>query len=96
MQDNRITDNDVSNYARQLYDAGGIYTLSNQPGSVIADNRISQPHPAPYATNNRGFCIYLDARTDGFTLKNNTTEGRPIRRDEIGDNHPGPNLIFQE
>ena len=103
MEHNRIIYNKVSDYARQLYDAGGIYTLSNQPGSEIRDNEISQPYPAPYATNNRGFTIYLDARTDGFTIENNTTtvagpsvaDSRPIRRDEIGDNHPGPNIIFK-
>jgi hypothetical protein len=85
----------VSDYARQLYDTGGIYTLSSQPGSRIADNDISTPAVAPYATNDRAFCIYLDARTDGFTIRNNTTEGRLIRREEIGDNHPGPNIVFK-
>ena len=96
MRNNHIINNKVSDYARQLYDAGGIYTLSNQPGSSIRDNEISQPYPAPYATNYRGFCIYLDARTDGFTIENNKTDDRLIRRDEIGDNHPGPNLIFKQ
>ena len=109
MEHNCIEGNNVSNYARQLYDAGGIYTLSNQPGSVISGNKVSRPYPAPYATNDRGFCIYLDARTDGFTIENNYTgdiapgiAGRPltnqrlIRRDEIGDNHPGPNIIFKQ
>ncbi|MBQ9231550.1 MAG: right-handed parallel beta-helix repeat-containing protein [Prevotella sp.] len=96
MRNNHIINNKVSDYARQLYDAGGIYTLSNQPDSSIRDNEISQPYPAPYATNNRGFRIYLDARTDGFTIENNKTEDRLIRRDEIGDNHPGPNLIFKQ
>ena len=95
MEHNRIVDNKVSYYARQLYDAGGIYTLSNQPGSSICNNEISQPFPAPYATNDRGFTIYLDAHTDGFTITGNTTEGRLIRRDEIGDNQPGPNIGFQ-
>ncbi|MBR1548807.1 MAG: right-handed parallel beta-helix repeat-containing protein [Prevotella sp.] len=100
MEHNRIFGNRISDYARQLYDAGGIYTLSSQPGSEICDNQISQPYPAPYATNNRGFCIYLDARTDGFTIENNRTtaaaDTRLIRRDEIGDNHPGPNIIFKQ
>lgn len=96
MEHNCIEGNNVRNYARQLYDAGGIYTLSNQPGSVISGNKISAPYPAPYATNDRGFRIYLDARTDGFTIENNKTEGRLIRRDEIGDNHPGPNIIFKQ
>ena len=103
MHNNRIVDNQVSHYARQLYDAGGIYTLSNQPGSVISGNIISAPSSAPYATNDRGFRIYLDARTDGFTIENNKTsvvggsasDTRLIRRDEIGDNHPGPNLKIE-
>ena len=110
MKNNRIVGNKVIYYACQLYDAGGIYTLSNQPGSVISDNNIGAPYPAPYATNDRGFRIYLDACTDGYTIENNKTavstsrpavstsrpEERLIRRDEIGDNHPGPNLIFKQ
>lgn len=95
MEHNRIVGNTVSYYARQLYDAGGIYTLSNQLGSSICNNEISQPFPAPYATNDRGFTIYLDAHTDGFTITGNTTEGRLIRREEIGDNQPGPDIGFQ-
>ena len=100
MENNHIIGNKVSEYARQLYDAGGIYTLSNQPHSSIRDNEIWKPSSAPYATNDRGFRIYLDARTDGFTIENNTTkdheesESRPIRRDEIGDNHPGPQIYI--
>ena len=104
MENNRIVGNKVIYYARQLYDAGGIYTLSNQHGSIISDNHISAPYPAPYATNDRAFPIYLDAHTDGFTIENNTVDVvggspadiHPIRRDEIGDNHPGPNLIFKQ
>ena len=102
MKNNRIVGNKVIYYACQLYDAGGIYTLSNQPGSVISGNSIGAPYPAPYATNDRGFRIYLDARTDGFTIEKNITKDhkdskdRLIRRDEIGDNHPGPNLIFKQ
>ncbi len=96
MENNHIINNKVSDYARQLYDAGGVYTLSYQPHSSIRDNEISQPFPAPYATNDRAFCIYLDARTDGYTIANNRTENRLIRRNEIGDNHPGPNNIFRQ
>ena len=95
MRNNHIINNKISDYARQLYDAGGIYTLSNQPGSSICNNEITQPFPAPYATNDRGFTIYIDAHTDGFTITGNTTEGRLIRREEIGDNQPGPNIGFQ-
>ena len=95
-QDNHIMRNKVDDYARQLYDSGGIYTLSLQMNSSICDNEIGAPGPAPYATNDRGFRIYLDARTDGFLIRGNTTEGRAVRRDEIGDNNPGPALQFIE
>jgi len=96
MEDNHIINNKVSDYARQLYDAGGIYTLSNQPGSTISDNDIAQPTAAPYATNDRAFCIYLDAHSDGFTLTNNRTDGRLITRDEIGLNNPGQDIIYNQ
>lgn len=96
MEHNRVTNNRVTNYARQLYDAGGIYTLSNQPQSVIVNNYIGAPVKAPYATNDRAFHIYLDAETDGYTIQGNTTEAGTLQREDIGDNHPGPSLRFVE
>ena len=97
MMHNHIYNNRVTDYALQLYDAGGIYTLSNQPGSTIRDNVIGTPGKAPYATNDRAFPIYLDARTDGYTISGNVIAetGKPIARADIGDNHPGPDIIFK-
>ena len=90
MSNNAICDNYVHDYARQLYDAGGVYTLSNQPGSVISGNRITAPYQAPYATNNRAFCIYFDEATDGFTV-----EGNKCDNEEFGYNRPGPKLLVK-
>lgn len=87
MRNNRITDNSISDYARQLYDVGGIYVMSNQPGSVISGNTISMPYPAPYATNDRAFCIYFDEATDGYTVSNNK-----MPKESYGYNKPGRNL----
>ena len=95
MERNRIIGNRVSDYARQLYDTGGIYTLSNQPGSVISNNVISSPCVAPYATNDRAFHIYLDAETDGYTIEGNRCDGQPIGREQMGFNHPGSNIIIR-
>ena len=97
MERNHIYNNNVSDYALQLYDAGGIYTLSNQPGSTIRNNVIGAPGEAPYATNDRAFRIYLDARSNGFTISGNTTAetGAPITADDIGYNHPGPDVVIQ-
>lgn len=91
MKNNRITHNTVRNYARQLYDTGGIYTLSNQPHSLIENNIIYAPTEAPYATNHRAFCIYLDAATDGYTIRDNWCEVK----DSFGFNNPGPKIRFE-
>lgn len=90
MRNNRITGNHVHDFARQLYDAGGIYTLSNQPGSVISGNSIDNLADAPYATNSRAFYIYFDEATDGFTVENNRCPDA-----EFGYNRPGPSLVVR-
>ncbi|MCM1077424.1 MAG: right-handed parallel beta-helix repeat-containing protein [Bacteroides sp.] len=87
MCNNRITGNHVHHFAAKLYDAGGIYTLSNQPGSVISGNRIDNLIDSPYATNQRAFYIYFDEATDGFTV-----EGNHCPDPEFGYNRPGPQL----
>ena len=95
MRNNHIDRNTVSDYARMLYDAGGIYTLSNQPASTIIDNTIGKPCVAPYATNDRAFHIYLDAKTDGYTILRKTKDENPAANEEtIGFNHPGPSIII--
>ena len=85
MRNNRITGNHVRDFALQLYDAGGIYTLSNQPGSEISGNTIENLGEAPYATNDRGFYIYLDEATDGYTIRDNRCP-----EERFGTNKPGP------
>lgn len=90
MRNNRITDNYVHDFAAKLYDAGGIYTLSNQPGSVISGNRIENLIDSPYATNYRGFYIYFDEATDGFTVENNLCPDS-----EFGYNRPGPSMVIR-
>lgn len=90
MANNRIEANYVHHFARRLYDAGGLYTLSNQPGSVMANNRIEALADAPYATNDRAFYIYFDEATDGYTVENNWCP--EVRFDS---NRPGPNNVWR-
>lgn len=90
MRCNRILGNTVTHYARQLYDAGGIYTLSAQPGSIISGNTIAQPTQAPYATNWRAFDIYFDEATDGYTVENNRCSHH------YGYNQPGPAMQVKD
>lgn len=84
MCNNRIEANYVHHFARRLYDAGGLYTLSNQPGSVMRNNRIEHLIEAPYATNDRAFYIYLDEATDGYTMENNWCPAERFDSNRLG------------
>lgn len=90
MCNNWIEANYVHHFARRLYDAGGLYTLSNQPGSVMRNNRIEHLIEAPYATNDRAFYIYLDEATDGYTMENNWC---PAER--FDSNRPGKKNVWK-
>lgn len=96
MHDNRIIGNTVTDYARQLYDAGGIYTMSAQPGSLIEGNTVAAPHDAPYATNRRAFPIYFDACTDGYTVRRNTLTTNARHPERYGYNTPGPAMNIEK
>lgn len=90
MKNNRIHANYVHHFARQLYDAGGLYTLSSQPGSVMTNNRIEQLVDAPYATNDRAFYIYFDEATAHYLVENNWC---PEPR--FDSNNPGPGNVWK-
>jgi hypothetical protein len=90
MKNNHIRSNKVYRFAKMLYDAGGIYTLSYMPGSTIEDNIIDEIYPPKYATNLRGFYIYLDEATDGVTIRNNWCP-----EERFGDNRPGPDVHWE-
>lgn len=89
MKNNRIEANYVHDFARILYDAGGLYTLSNQPGSTMKGNRLENLIDSPYATNDRAFYIYFDEATDGYRVEDNWC---PEVR--FGDNRPGSSLVI--
>lgn len=90
MCNNRIIANYVHDFGRQLYDVGGIYTLSYQPNSEIRYNRIEDLCEAPYATNERAFYIYFDEATDGYTVTDNWCP-----KELFGYNQPGPKMVIK-
>lgn len=96
MRNNKIIGNNVSDYARILYDAGGIYTMSNQPNSIITGNTVSAPHLSPYATNFRAFPIYFDACTDGYSVYSNRLQTNATLKEKYGYNNPGPAMKVQK
>lgn len=91
MHGNKIIANYVHDFGRQLYDVGGIYTLSNQPGSEIKYNRIENLYKAPYATNERAFYIYFDEATDGYNVTDNWCP-----KELFGYNQPGPSMVIKD
>lgn len=91
MKNNHIDYNEVSEFGTLLHDCGGVYTLSNQPGSSIIGNKFGPIPHAAYATNNRAFYIYLDEATDGFTIRDNE-----MPEVKIGTNQPGKHLKIEQ
>lgn len=56
-------------------DGGAIYTLSKQPGTIIAENYISEIRRAPYAGRYSVSGVYLDNGSEGITVKDNVIVG---------------------
>lgn len=85
LRNNRIHANLVHHYAKHVYDVGGLYTLSAQPGSVISDNCVYDIVKAPYPHDpNHYFYIYLDEGSAYITLKNNWCEAEKFMKNSNG------------
>jgi hypothetical protein len=85
-KNNRVHANYIHHFAKNMYDVGGIYTLSLQPKMEITNNRIEDLEKAPYAHIPEHYqYIYLDERSSYIQIKNNWTE-----KDKFFSNTPGP------
>lgn len=72
LRDNFIIANHVHHVGQRLGDLGGIYTLSAQPGTVIADNSIHDISPNPFVPDpQHWFYLYLDEGSSFITVSNN-------------------------
>lgn len=77
MQGNLIRYNHIHNVMTMLSDGGGIYTLSNQPGTMIDGNYIHDIVRSPYAGSFPIRGIYLDFGSSGMTVQNNVIQNTP-------------------
>ena len=85
MRNNRIFANKVTHYAKHMYDVGGLYTLSAQPGTLISDNYIDSIYKAPYAHDpNHWFYFYLDEGSAYINIKNNWCPADKVMRNSNG------------
>ena len=86
MRNNLIHANNIHNFAKQMYDVGGIYMLSAQPNTEISDNSIYHLEKAPYAHDPKHYqYIYYDEGSSYIRSVNNWTEV-----DKFFSNTPGP------
>ena len=91
MKDNKVHANLVYNYAQHMYDCAGIYTLGNQPGTVISENVVRDIAKPSYVHDpNHWFYLYTDEGSSNITLRDNWTPS-----DKFLQNANGPGNIWQ-
>ena len=72
LRNNLIFANRIHHIGQRLGDLGGIYTLSAQPGTVIAENSISDIVPSPYVPDpQHWYYLYLDEGSSQITVRDN-------------------------
>ncbi|HXS68589.1 MAG TPA: right-handed parallel beta-helix repeat-containing protein [Candidatus Polarisedimenticolia bacterium] len=72
MSNNFIFANHIHHVGERLGDLGGIYTLSVQPGTVIAENSISDIQPSPFVPDpEHWYYLYLDEGSSFITVRDN-------------------------
>ncbi|MGS2739243.1 right-handed parallel beta-helix repeat-containing protein [Sinomicrobium sp. M5D2P17] len=83
---NLVHANRIHRFAKQMYDVGGVYTLSAQPNTEISENAIYDLMKAPYAHIPEHYqYVYLDEGSSYIRIKDNWTE-----KDKFFSNTPGP------
>lgn len=81
MRDNKIRWNHVDRPMTLFADGGGIYTLSEMPGSLIYRNFVSNVHRSKWAVGASSKCYFLDEGSGGITMeKNHEQAGGGIER----------------
>ena len=74
MKDNKIHANLIYNYAQHMYDCAGIYTLGNQPGTLITENVVRDIAKPSYVHDPvHWFYLYTDEGSSNITIKDNWT-----------------------
>lgn len=87
MKNNRIVANRVHRFGRHNYSCGGLYTLSAQTGTLIAENYVHDIYRPEYVHDkNQGYYIYLDEASSWMTIRDNWCS-----LPKFGQNQPGLN-----
>jgi len=85
MKDNKVHANLIYNYAQHMYDCAGIYTLGNQPGTVISENVVRDIAKPSYVHDpNHWFYLYTDEGSSNITLRDNWTPSEKFLKNATG------------
>jgi hypothetical protein len=91
MKDNRVHANLIYNYAQHMYDCAGIYSLGNQPGTLITENVVRDIAKPSYVHDpNHWFYLYTDEGSSNITLRDNWTPEEKFLK-----NANGPGNIWE-
>jgi hypothetical protein len=86
----KIRYNHIWNVVNKHDDGGGIYTLSNQIGTLIAENYVHDLTLSPWAGNYPIVGVYLDEGSSNITVRDNVLLNIPDNF-RVKQNVPGPN-----
>jgi hypothetical protein len=90
-RNNLVRFNDVYHTCTLMADGAGIYTLSKQPGTVIAENYVHDVTRSPWAGGFAIAAIYLDEGSNLITVRDNVL----LRNEQnIFQNGNGPSNTF--
>ena len=85
MKDNKVHANLIYNYAQHMYDCAGIYTLGNQPGTLISENVVRDIAKPSYVHDpNHWFYLYTDEGSSNITIKDNWTPSEKFLKNANG------------
>lgn len=91
MKNNRVYANNISKYAKHMYDVAGIYTLGAQPGSVISENYVHNIYTPSYVHDpEHWFYLYTDEGSSYIEVKDNWCESEKFLQNANG---PGNSWI---
>ena len=85
MKDNKVHANLIYNYAQHMYDCAGIYTLGNQPGTLISENVVRDIAKPSYVHDpNHWFYLYTDEGSSNITMRDNWTPSEKFLQNANG------------
>ncbi len=85
MKDNLVRANLIYQYAQHMYDCAGVYTLGNQPGTLITENVVRDIATPSYVHDpNHWFYLYTDEGSSNITVKDNWTPSEKFLKNANG------------